>query len=329
MKASAQALLADAPHTEVIMKGILARAAILVSALFAAGRAQAVELWVPDLPGLDEGLQAGAAPAPGVYAIVNQYYGTLTKFGNSGRSSGYGVDALFEVPELFWYTDYRILGARYSAGIALPFDYSNVFGPAIPPESNEHGLYNTTIVPAQLNWQLPAHLFVKTGLTIRAADATSTSAGPPSTGGIGSGTGYWTVEPDFAVSWLRGGWNLTASMHYMINLSDPDYHIGTGLYNYRSGNIIEGDYTLSKSHRRWTFGVGGYSVNQLTSDSGAGAVLAGCGHSGGCRAESYGVGPLAGYDFGGISALIAYNFPMSQKNDLNGRVLNVRFVIPL
>ena len=302
--------------------------AAALGALLAARQAYAEELWYPHPPGLDEGLEAGAAPSVGVYGIVNQYYGTFKEYGSSGASAGYGVDALFEVPVLFWQTGFKVLGGSYSAAVALPFDFSNIYGTGLAPANNVHGLYNTMVVPGQLAWRLRDNFYVKAGLTINIDDATSSFAHPPNGGGLGSGNGYWTIQPDFGVSWLRDGWNVSLSMHYAINLADADYHIAGGVSKYQSGDVIAGDYTVMKRLGKWKFGVGGYSEDQLTPDTGEGAILAGCAKSNGCKAQSYGAGPLLGYEFGGLSALVEYNFPIASRNGLNGRLLNVRFVIP-
>jgi hypothetical protein len=303
--------------------------AVALSVTLITASVDAEELWYPHLPGLDEGLAAGAASPTGVYATVNQYYSTLNKYEGSGQSAGYGTDALFEIPILLWQTDFKVLNGTYSAAVSLPFDYTNIYGPGLAPANNDHGLFNPQIVPIQLSWKLPDHFSIKAGLTVDIDEPSSSFAHPPNGGGLGTGNGFWTIQPDFAVSWLHDGWNLSLSMHYAINLNDPSYHIAGGVYDYQSGEVIAVDYTALKTFGKWRVGVGGYSENQLTPDSGEGAVLAGCPMNGGCKAQSYGAGPLLGYEFGGLSARVEYNFPFAASNSFNGRLLDIRFVIPL
>jgi hypothetical protein len=69
----------------------------------------------------------------------------------------------------------------------------------------------------------------------------------------------------------------------------------------------------SSASGKW--GAGGYSENQISSDTGEGATLIGCPAKGGCKASSYGAGPLVGYNFGGLYALAEYNFPIAAKSD--------------
>lgn len=308
------------------MKRLLA-AGIAMGALFAASCATAEELWDPHRAGFDEGAEAGAPLPEGFYGTVNQWYGTLDSYDNSGHRTGYKVDALFVVPALIWQSGFKILGGDYSAAVVVPFDYTNIFGGA-RLASNGHGLYNTMLTPGQLAWRLPDNFYVKAGLTINIPDATNSFAHPPDGGAVGSGNGFWTVQPDLAVSWLRGGWNLSVSLHYAINLNDSKYHFDGGVYNYKSGDVIAADYTLTKKLGKWKVGVGGYSEDQITSDSGDGAIVVGCPAKGGCKAASYGGGPLVGYNFGGLYALAEYNFPIAAKSDFGGRLLNIHFVIP-
>ncbi|HXP96730.1 MAG TPA: transporter [Telmatospirillum sp.] len=283
--------------------------------------AGAEELWDPQLRGVNEGTVAGALPPPGVYGVLDNYFLSYQQYDNKGNQTGLKVDALIEVPVLLWSTGIKVLGADYAVAISQPFDYTNVKQANVPALSNNAhwGTYNTILVPGQLAWALANDFHVKTGLTVYVDDASSSPAHPPAGHGVGSGNSYWTLQPDFAVSWLRGGWNLSVDAHY-------DYNFEDGKTHYTSGQEISIDYTASKTIGNWTFGIGVYQQNQLNKDSGLGALAKGCPASGGCMVENYGAGPLIGYQFGDINIMAEYNHNIYTRNELAGDFLNIRLM---
>ncbi|MGY0782061.1 transporter [Azospirillum argentinense] len=64
--------------------------------------------------------------------------------------------------------------------------------------------------------------------------------------GIPNSIHYWAVEPTLGVSWLHDGWNVSAALHYDINFKNT-------ASEYTSGNILVGDYTVTKTIGKWTF----------------------------------------------------------------------------
>jgi hypothetical protein len=286
--------------------------------------AEAAELWDPHLRGVDEGLVAGATPPPGVYGVLDNYWATFVQRDAGGNRTGAKLDALVEVPVVLWQTGYQVFGADLSVAMAQPFDYTNLRVPGTPDLSdNAHwGTYNTLLVPIQLSWALPNDFHVSGNLTVYIDDASSAPGNPPAGGGVGSGNGYWTLEPNVGISWLHDGWNLSMSVHY-------DYNFKNSKTDYHSGQQIAIDYTVAKTIGKWTLGVGAYQENQLTDDSGAGAAAAGCGNKNGCKVSNYGIGPLVGYQFGGIEIVAEYNHGIYTESDVGGNIFNVRMVTAL
>jgi hypothetical protein len=289
-----------------------------------AGRASATELWDPHLPGSDEGLAAGALPPPGVYGILDSYWASYSVYNHSGdKIDGTNLSALVMVPIVLWSTGHKILGADYAVGIAQPFDYTNY----APQQDTAHGggggnwgIYNTVLIPGQLSWTI-GNFHVKTGLSIYVGDASSTPAnlvgGGWLRGGLPSGNGYWTIQPDMGLSWLHDGWNLSASLHFPIPVSSTN----ATNYDYRSGSEYEADYTATKTIGRWTFGAGAYQVNQLNPDSKNGQDV----HN---IAARFGLGPIVGYQFGGLNVEATLNQAVYVRNDVGGTFFNVRFLVP-
>ncbi|PPA01933.1 hypothetical protein C4E44_22060 [Pseudomonas sp. MWU12-2312b] len=288
------------------------------------GQLCAQELWDPHLPGVNEGLAAGALPPPGLYGVLNSYSGSLSQYDNSGHKTGVKVDGQMEVPIVLWQTGYKVLGADYAMAISQPLVYTNLKVPndANLSDNGHWGMFNTVLAPGILSWSLPNDFHVKTALLIYVDDASSSPGHPPSGGGLGSGNGFWTVQPELGLSWLHDGWNLSVDAFYSYNYKNTTTQ-------YKSGQELGVDYTVAKTIGKWTVGLGANQVIQTTSDSGAGAIAAGCPANGGCKAVNFGVGPLIGYQFGGVHIMGEYNRDVNTKNDVGGDRFNIRFSIPI
>jgi hypothetical protein len=296
---------------------------LALSLAFMVAPAHATELWDPQLRGVDEGMLSAANPPPGVYGILNSYFMYYTKYDNNGHPTNLKMNGVIEAPVVVWSTGVQVLGADYAVFVAQPFDYVNVKMADVPALSNNAhlGNYNSVISPAQLSWALPGGFFAKAGVSVYLDDGSSSPAHPPAGHGAGSANSYMTIQPDAAFSWLHDGWNLSVEAHYDHNLKDS-------ATNYTSGQEISLDYTITKTFGKWTVGMGFYQQNQINSDSGAGAIAAGCPRQGGCKVEDYGGGPLVGYDFGGLSAMLTFNHNFYTRNEVAGDFYNVRFVKP-
>jgi hypothetical protein len=292
----------------------------MASAVMLAGQVSAEELWDPHLRGVNEGLAAGALPPPGVYGVLDNYWANYTWHGPTGSSvSGTGLSALVEVPIVLWSTGIKILGADYAVAIAQPFDYTS-YAPQGAGSGN-WGTYNTILVPGQLAWTF-GDFHVKAGLSIYLDDASSTVAdlvnGHKLNGGLPSGNGYTAIQPDLGLSWLSDGWNISADLHIAFPI-DADTTNG---YSYQSGDEFAADYTVSKTIGKWTFGLGFHQENQLEADTLNGVTVPNS------TVTNLGIGPLVGYQFGGVNILAEWNHNIYTENDVAGDFFNVRLVVP-
>lgn len=306
---------------------MLTKSALLASVtvfgfLSVVSSAQATELWDPHLRGVNEGLAAGAALPPGVYGVLNNYWAAYDQFGPGGHKTGNKLDVLVEVPIVLWQTGYQILGADLAVAVAQPLDYTDLKVPnSASLSANGHwGTFNTIFIPFQLSWTLPENFHVAANLTVYADDATSSPGDPPGGGGIGSGNGFWTLEPTLGASWLQDGWNFSISAHY-------DYNFKNHKTDYHSGQELAIDYTIAKTLGKWTVGIGAHQENQLTNDSGSGAT--GCAAKKGCKVQNYGIGPLVSYQFDNMALQLIYNQNIHTQNDVAGTIINVRLVTAL
>jgi hypothetical protein len=300
------------------MKNI-ARVALAATLILSASHAFAEELWNPHLRGTDEGLAAGALPPQGVYFINDLYFVTWKTLNGNGDATGNKLNAFIDIPIALWNPGIKVLGADYAVAIAQPFDYTSVSGPAFnstEPGNGHTGTFNTVVMPGLLSWALPYDFHVKTGLAVYVDDASSSAAYPAPAKGVGAGNSFWTLEPKLGISWLHDGWNLSADMMYDYNFDDTTTH-------YNSGNMFDVDYTATKTFGKWTAGVGAYQQNQLERDQINGVSTAGT------TREAYGIGPIAGYNFGPVDLQATYNYGVITHHDFGGDFFNIRLVAPL
>ena len=279
-----------------------------------ASQASAEELWNPHLRGVDEGMAAGALPPQGVYFVDDSYWLSFESHDGSGKTTGTQLDGLVEVPILLWNPGVKVLGADYAVGVAQPFDYTSLSGNGVTGDGH-WGTYNTIAIPGILSWSLPHDLHASASLKVYIDDPSSSSAHPPSNGGAGSGNSFWTLEPGAGLSWLHDGWNVGAQVLFDHNFKDS----ATG---YDSGDMIDVDYTATKTFGKWVAGVGGYQENQLQRDQ-----INGVSRAGTVRLTS-GVGPIVGYNFGPIDVSATYNHEITTHHDFGGDFYNLRAVVP-
>jgi hypothetical protein len=210
------------------------------------------------------------------------------------------------------------LGGQYAVGIAQPFDFTSIgSGYGLPTGAGNVGLYNTVLIPGQIAWKF-GDLHVKGSLEVHLDDASTTlgqiHSGKTVGGGLPSGNGYTTLDPVLGVSWLNDGWNLSASAHLLLPLTSDT---GTS-YTYKSGNEVAIDYTATKQIDKWTVGLGAASQNQLNNDTKNGASVANS------KATNYSIGPIVGYQFGGISVTGIWSHAVYTENDPGGDMFNLR-----
>lgn len=279
--------------------------------------ANAEELWDPHLRGVNEGLEAGGLPPAGFYFINNAYWADYKAYDQHGDSvPGVTLKAFVDVPILLWSTGKTVLGAQYAAGIAQPFDYTNL-NVAGANYSSNWGLYNTVIIPGILSWKVSNDVFVAASLSYYAKDGTSAPGHHTSTKNAAwSANGYSTIEPGLGITWANDGWNVSADMHYSI----PNKNTDTG---YKSAPEFWADLTAAKTVNKWTWGVGAYLQQQTSKDKLNGVKVANS------AVSNFGIGPIVGYNFGSFIVNGLVNWNVKTKNDVGGSIINVRVIVPM
>jgi hypothetical protein len=240
------------------------------------------------------GILIGASadvPGPGIY-MFNQdftYQADLTGPGVNSRLGGntkVGSESAVDIQGFLFVPGWTFLGAKYDALIVQPFTMASVGSPS---NTQDAGMHDTLFVPGELSWKLgDSGLAVKTGLGVFTPDGTVT--GLYGTGNAGSP--YWTYLPEVVVSYLKGGWNLSAAVY-------DEIHTRNTVSQYTSGDILHADFTATKKIGNWTVGPVAYYYGQVTNDSCGVGCLYGTGTlMNPQRFNIWAVGGLVGYNFG-------------------------------
>lgn len=306
---------------------ISAAALAMASSMFTFTSAKAEELWDPYLRGSGEGIPSGALAPPGFYGELDNYYADYSQFDNNGnRIPGKHLTVLVELPVLIYIPNFKVFGATYGMAIGLPFDYTS-FTPfqRQTPGGGNLGLYNTVLIPGALSWSLPHNLFARVGLTVLLPTAMNTMSdyfkGNVKNGGAPSGNAFSTLQPDFGISWLWNGWNVSAAGHVSFNIGSDNNYGGVHGSSYYSTTEFSADYAITKTIGRWTMGVGASQENQFGNDTLNGAPVPGT------RFTNYSVGPIVGYEFpGGMSVTAIWNHCYGVHNDVGGDFVDFRFL---
>jgi len=198
------------------------------------------------------GASAGMPP-PGIY-MFNQVFTYQTNLVGPNAPDHFGRNVYVDVQGFIFVPGWTFLGATYDALIVQPFVAVALSDPA---PLNISGVFNTYLVPIELSWTKigGTGFAVKTGLAMYVP--TGTIQGPAGLGNVGAP--YVTYQPELALSYLGGGWNLTAFLYDEINTANSRD-------NYTTGQIFHADFTATYTIGKWTFGPVGYYRGQITDD---------------------------------------------------------------
>ncbi|MGI9390521.1 MAG: SphA family protein [Boseongicola sp.] len=175
-----------------------------------------------------------------------------------------------------------VLGGRYTIGASIPFGYADLSatvglpgGGTIAASDDAFQIGDIAFVPIQLNWSKGNYSF-KFAETIFAP-----------TGGydvddvVNLGLNHWGLDTAFAMTYFNPetGREFSIAPGVLINSTNDDT-------DYRTGTEFHVDFTANQFlSETFAVGIRGYYYNQLSGDSGTGAVL------GDFQGEAFGVGP--------------------------------------
>ena len=226
-----------------------------------------------------------ATPPPGLYGFSEVYTGQTNEAGPgapkvNGQPTGVHVAGF--AAGLVYSAKWTLFGAQYSARFVQPFSMVDA---GAPLNAQKSGVRNTYISPLELSWKLGnTGFFVKAALGATVPDGTI--SGPAGENSIG--TPWWIIQPALALSYLKNGWNFTATTMTEFNTPNWDTH-------YRTGDILHANFVATKTIGRWTAGPIATYVGQVSDDSSSAY------YHNAINTERYNVfsmGAELGYDFG-------------------------------
>lgn len=181
-----------------------------------------------------------------------------------------------------------VLGAHYTVAAFLPYTWLDISARAqagagsVARHSEVSGLGDLTLVPLMLAWKVGDWQFdVLTPIYA--------PTGNYEKGRLGNtGLNYWTFDPMVGVVYSNKQLGFNAMLHvgYGINTENTET-------DYRSGDLLHLDAAVQQivpvGPGLLALGVEGFYFDQVTGDSGGGAVL------GDFKGRTAGVGPVVGY----------------------------------
>jgi hypothetical protein len=182
----------------------------------------------------------------------------------------------------------KILGAYYSVGAYLPFAETEVSASVLSGRGSRvrtdrvTGLGDITLVPAMLAWKSGSWQY-------SALAQVYAPTGSYEVGRLANlGLNYWTLDTTVGVTYSDepSGFNFSVLSGITLNSENK-------ATNYRSGSVVHVEASVQQlfKHGDALIGIGanGFIYEQVTADSGAGAVL------GSFKGRTGGIGPVVSY----------------------------------
>lgn len=194
---------------------------------------------------------------------------------------GVDLDFLINFTTLLWKPGVEVLGAQLAAGVLVPMvdlhldSRLSVGGLTVDSSDRAAGLGDITVIPLVLYWK-------KSKIHAAFAQYVIAPTGDYDVDNdINDGLNYWSIDTNFALTYLdpQAGRELSFNVGHIYNTEnhDTDYQTGRELHLDVALNQFLSD-TLA-------VGLHGFYLQQITGDSGRGAIL------GDFEAEVAGVGP--------------------------------------
>jgi hypothetical protein len=260
------------------MKTMIKFAAISAAALAVSSTAA---LALPELPaGTTTGLALGAPLPEGVYDISIASYGSA-KDGGGVNNVSYAIPVW-----LIWSTPYQIAGGRIALDTATAIIDAGTSTAA-------HDSFGNTLVEGSIAWNLQNGF----NASLRAG------AWLPSTQEVPTllSRDYTAFQGGGSISYVAGGWNLTATALY-----GSGHDAQTGSLGVAQNSWVNLDLTATKKLGKFEVGVIAYGTWDVDSYK--------VGNLQQAKAEEFAIGGLVGYDFGSFIAQAKLAGDVDAKN---------------
>ncbi|HBF31587.1 transporter [Rhizobium sp.] len=285
-----------------------------LAACFFQNQAHATESAVPPtMPsGATMGVPIGASPPPGLYfGVLNALFNGSVYF--NGQQIPVKKTVAVSVGQFQWVPGYTVLGGSYKAMLTIPFIYAHQ--KAYGESSEQVGLGDITIAPANLSWMIAPGIFMSGGLSF----TLPTGSFSTERSYVSTGTNRFATVINTGFSYLRDGWNLSADFNYFFYTKNDNT-------NYRSGDEFLMNWTAMKDFGAFSFGPVGYWRKQVADDINYGTYYGGVSNG---RAEQVGLGFGLSKKFGNVTATLNYTHDVKKENTLSGGTVFLNFVTPI
>ena len=282
------------------------------------GAGHAGESISPLQPGATTGVPNAALPPPGLYLTIDTDYAWGKMRNNDGDVSHVTPDGVPNVrasneeiaAALMWVPGWQFLGASYAAVIAQPFKFANPEITDVEAADKWHanGFVGTMVSPLNLSWNLGNGWFVGSGISIVTPLGTKETTWDSLRGRYVLGknniaNNFWTLEPNFAVTWMKDGWMVSLNNVLDFNTKNQDT-------DFLTGKIYYLDATVAKRFDKWNVGVVANLTKQIEEDELFGDKLSNT------KMEHIKVGPMVSYDFDRFTLSARYLAAVHTRNDV-------------
>jgi len=254
---------------------------VIIAPRFASGAEGGYSNYVPGTYG-----DFGMALAPTeTWTLRNDIYYYDASVDRSVRSGnlevGADVNFLMNFTTLLYKPDVELFGAQFAAGVFVPIvdleiDSSLSIGNTVfSARDNTSGLGDVALIPFALYWN-------RGNIHMSLAEFIITPTGDYDVNNdINNGLNYWSFDTNFALTYL----NPETGRDFSFNIGHI-YNTENDATDYQTGQDLHLDVVFNQFLSE-TFAVGlhGFYLNQITGDSGSGALL------GDFQAEAAGIGP--------------------------------------
>lgn len=236
------------------------------------GSAAAVENGAPITPFGVMDFGAGQLPPPteiGSVGLRVARYRADELRDDSGNRSPVGARVAVDSVGLAFVkmTELTLGDAKFGWGAVLPWLRTSldlaVPTPAGPLalSGNNSAQGDVQLIPAILSWTPSPGLFTNVQLQLQLPTGSYDR-----TRLINAGSNHRTVSPVFAFTWITpGGFELSSNIQLNFHSRNKDT-------DYTSGREYQHEFALGQHVGSWTFGIGGYHLQQIGDDKGTGVV---------------------------------------------------------
>lgn len=305
-----------------------------------------------------KGSLAGIIPPPGTYFIDANYYYSGSASGQAalgvtlrrtGTRNTNGVpiqveadikvdgQAYYQIPTVVWVAPGRVMGGHFGLSLATPIGWKDVSYDidaratvTLPPplnrtiqagrrfsDSDNQTDFGDPVAGAFLGWHQGAwHWNIGTMVNV--------PLGAWDLGRLANiGFNHWAIDTTASLTWLdpKIGLELTVAPGFTYNFENPDS-------NYKSGTDFHVEFAVMQ-HFSPTFAVGlvGYHYQQISGDSGSGAVL------GDFKGKVTALGPSMNLTFQAgqipINTKVSWYHEFNEENRMRGDAGMLTITIPL